>query len=263
MNATRKMAIGTWRHAGGNPQAAMAVDADLERLRTFLAERAAAGDPITYTHVFAAIAGRAMRRYPELRSVLRRGQLYPRKEVSALVQVALGRDRLTGYVLHNIDRMSPTQIRVELDTAVAQMRSGDGGDRFATVSALLNLLPAPLVGRALDAAGWLFYGANINPGIFGLPQDPFGTIQVNNLGGLGMDDVRGPYVPWMRSVGVVALTRTHEAPVRAADGGVAWRTRMKVWVIVDHRLMDGFLAREIRPFVESYLENPERLWSAP
>jgi hypothetical protein len=194
-----------------------------------------------------------------MRSVIRFGRAYPRKHVSLLAQIAVDRDRLSGYLIRDPDTKSPSTIAHELAEGIARLRAG-GADPYAGAQAIMNRLPVRVAGRALEALGWACYELNLNPELLGLPHDMFGAMRLNNVGALGIDDAVGPYIPWMRSPGTWVLTRVRREAVPVGDGFEA-RSRMKLWVGLDHRLADGGMVPSGLRVLRRYLDEPEALWA--
>lgn len=259
-SAGRKLAMGTWRRVAHNPQGYVAFDLDVTRcLAELAARRDADGVAVTLTHVFAAIVGRLQRAHPELRSIIRRGKLYPRKSTSLLLQVAISRDQLSGFVIDAPDTKTPSEIAVEATAAVTRMRAS-GQDAYGAVTKLFGKLPAFVVGNLLETLGFLFYELNISPTAVGLPDDPYGAMRLNNLGALGIDDAIGPHIPWMHSPGTWVLTRVRDVAVPIGDG-FERRSMMKFWCVIDHRLGDGGGLTAVRRLIEEYLADPARLWT--
>jgi len=258
----RKLAIATWRHRGQNPQAAVARVIDVTYVLEYLEKRRMQGDNAALMHVMAAAIGRVIRTFPEGRSVLRFGKIYPRKDVSLLVQVAVSKAKLSGVVLTGPDRKSPTEIAKELGDLVPRLRAGKKAEyEKSLLYRAVGVVPSFFIGLVIDVLGTLFYTLNIHPRFFGLPPDPYGCMRLNNLGALGIDDVIGPYVPWMHSPGTWLMPRVQDRLVLGPNGEYETRKFLKLWLVFDHRIADGFLFPRVFGAIERLLKKPELLWS--
>lgn len=255
---SRRMAMATWHRYEQNPQAYLAMDLDVTKLLEVLDERRARGERVTLTHAFAAIVGRLLRLVPELRSIIRGDRIYPRKQVSLLVQVAVTRDRLSAHVLEAPDARTPSEIASELDEAVAKMR-GDAKDAYAKTNVLVDRLPLGMLAALLRFIGIWAYRWNLSPRVFGLRDDPYGAMRLNNLGALGIDDAIGPFVDWMQSPGTFVMMRVRDELERRGEAIVS-RKKLRLWCAVDHRLMDGGAYPRARRALDAFLDAPEALW---
>jgi pyruvate dehydrogenase E2 component (dihydrolipoamide acetyltransferase) len=257
----RKLAIGTWRHRGQNPQAAGAREIDVTSVLEYLEKRRMQGENAALMHVMAAAIGRVIRTFPEARSVLRFGKIYPRKDVSLLVQVAVSKAKLSGVVVTCPDRKSPTEIAKELGVFIPRLKSGKKAEyEKSLLYRGVGVMPSSFIGLVMDVLGTLFYTLNIHPRFFGLPADPYGCMRLNNLGALGMDDVIGPHVPWMHSPGTWLMSRVQDRLVLGSDGKYKTRKFLKLWIVFDHRIADGFLFPRVFGLIERLLKRPELLW---
>jgi len=258
----RKLAIATWRHRGQNPQAAVARVIDVTYVLEYLEKRRMQGDNAALMHVMAAAIGRVIRTFPEGRSVLRFGKIYPRKDVSLLVQVAVSKAKLSGVVLRDPDRKSPTELAKELGDFVPRLRAGKKAEyEKSLLYRAVGVVPSFFIGLVIDVLGTFIYTLNIHPRFFGLPSDPYGCMRLNNLGALGMDDVIGPYVPWMHSPGTWLMLRVQDRLVLGPNGEFETRKFLKLWLVFDHRIADGFLFPRVFGAIERLLKKPELLWS--
>jgi hypothetical protein len=255
---SRRMAMATWHRYEQNPQAYVAMDLDVTKLLASLEDRRAKGERVTLTHAFAAIVGRLLRLVPELRSIVRGDRIYPRKHVSLLVQVAVTRERLSAHVLENPDKRTPSEIAVDLEAAVTKMRS-EAQDAYAKTNVLVDRLPIPVLAWLLRFIGTWAYRWNLSPRIFGLRDDPYGAMRLNNLGALGIDDAIGPFVDWMESPGTFVMMRVTNSLERRGEE-IVERKRLRLWCAVDHRLMDGGAYPRARRALDAFLDAPEALW---
>lgn len=264
LNASRRMAMATWHSRLQNPQAYVCLDLDVTHALAVIAQmRASHNERVTLTHVLAAILGRIMRNNPELRSVIRHHRIYPRKDVSLLIQVAVTRDKLSAVVLSELDQKTPTQIAAELNQRVAELRNAGDSEQYKGANQLIERLPVRVTGWLLRLIGYLSFPLNLNPRLLGLPSNPYGCMRLNNLGALGVDDAIGPFVDWMHSPGTFVMMKLRDE-LQWVNEQVRVRKKLRFWCAADHRLLDGGAVPRARAEMDYWLEHSELLWqSAP
>lgn len=259
--ASRRMAMATWYSRLQNPQASVCMDLDVTRAISCIEHRRQQGERVTLTHLMAATLGRLLHEVPELRSVIRRNQIYPRKDTSLLIQVAVNRNHLSAVAIHSPDAKTPSEIASELEERIKTLKE-QNTSQFDTANVLMLRLPMFAIRWLLRFVGHWSYQWNLHPRIFGLPADPYGCMRLNNLGALGIDDGIGPYVDWMHSPGTFVMMRVRDDWVMT-EQGPAIQKKLRLWASVDHRLVDGGVFPEARAFIERCLYAPDTLWTTP
>jgi hypothetical protein len=107
LSAFRKVSIGNWRHPR-DPQTYTEVELNAGPALEFLNQQQK-NRPLSLTHFVAKILGDCFARQPELNSVLLRGKLHQRKEISAFITTLIkqkGNVDLAGFSISNIDQIS-------------------------------------------------------------------------------------------------------------------------------------------------------------
>jgi pyruvate dehydrogenase E2 component (dihydrolipoamide acetyltransferase) len=84
-----------------------------------------------------------------------------------------------------------------------------------------------------------------------------GTFTVTNLGPYDVDE----FTPILNppEVAILGLGRVQDAPMRTADGGVAFERRLPVSLTIDHRALDGADGAAFLQSLATYVEDPRRL----
>jgi pyruvate dehydrogenase E2 component (dihydrolipoamide acetyltransferase) len=266
MSAFRKIAIGTWRTVG-DPSVYGTIELRMDRALAYLAAfNTKTGKRATVTHLVGKAAAAALRATPEANAILRFDRLYLRQNVGVFFQVALtdqGPDAvdLSGLVVHDVDRKSLAELCDEFRQRVELVR--ERKDRaFERTRQTMKRVPALLLRFGLRLISFFAYTLNLNPSLFGLPRDAFGSIMITNVGSLGLDIAYPPLVPYSRVPILLAVGAVRDAPVAEGDRVVVGKT-MNVSVTFDHRFIDGVhaasMARLLRAWIEEPFEHFDRL----
>lgn len=263
----RRIAIGTWKTAYDG-QVYGTLTLRMEPVLAFVDEfRERTGKKLTVTHVVAKAVALAFRRMPDANAILRLGQIYPRKNVSVFLQVAMvdpstGRPDLTGVTLHDVDRLSLEELVEATEKRVALVRKDEDAS-IARSRKVFASLPGWLVHWALRASSFLLYTLNLDLSWAGLPRDGFGSVMITNIGSIGLDVAYAPLVPWSRVPMILTVGRVADEPV-VEDGRVVPGKVMRISATFDHRFIDGLHAAELaRTMTELFarpaegLERPE------
>jgi pyruvate/2-oxoglutarate dehydrogenase complex dihydrolipoamide acyltransferase (E2) component len=259
LSAFRKIAIGTWR-ATGDSSVYGTIELRMDRALEYLAAfNAKTGKRATVTHLVGKAAAAALRATPEANAILRFDRLYLREDVGVFFQVALtdgGPDEidLSGLIVHDVDKKSLAELCDEFRERVELVRARK--DRsFERTRQTMKRVPAFLLRASLRLISFLAYTLNLNPSIFGVPRDAFGSIMITNVGSLGLDVAYPPLVPYSRVPILLAIGAVRNAPVAEEDRVVVGKV-MNVSVTFDHRFIDGVHAAGMAKLLRAWLESP-------
>jgi len=133
---------------------------------------------------------------------------------------------------------------------------------FGACFRIVSLLPWRLVRGFLNLGSWLVYGLNLNLGFLGLPKDPFGSVMITNVGGMGIDVAWAPLVPYTRVPLLLALGAIRDKAV-VENGEVKARPVLSVGVTFDHRLIDGVHAAQMSDEFKRCFADPVRYFGEP
>jgi pyruvate dehydrogenase E2 component (dihydrolipoamide acetyltransferase) len=257
LSAFRKISIGNWRHPR-DPQTYAEVELNAEPALRFL-EGSPSDVPLTLTHYITKILGDCFARQPELNSVLLRGKLYRRKEISAFITTLLkqkGHVDLGGFSIQNIDRVSIDEIASNCEQEVQRLRRGEDPD----INALQNTLsrvPVFLLTPLFHILDFFKYTMNFSTKSSALPRDRFGTVIITNIGALGLQNALVPLTPCSRTPLLIAVGKPFEG-VTAVDGEVRVMQRIKIGITFDHRYIDGYHGSKIVRRFTKIFEAPEK-----
>ena len=127
---------------------------------------------------------------------------------------------------------------------------------------LLSKIPTPLMRYFLDVSSFLLYTLNIR--FKGLPEDPFGSVMISNLGQIGIDNAFIPLVPYARIPVLIAIGRLKLRPAVTEKGTLTVKNILRLNYTIDHRHIEGKSLALMEKMLFFAFENPERwLGSAP
>ncbi len=260
LSTWRKIALGTWGN-GGDPSVygVLEVDASkiLERQKKWL-ERTKIRAP-TLTAIIARVTALTLAKHPQINGLIRFGRIYNRKSVNLFLQTAVddaGED-LSGVTIAEADKKSLEQISQELFQKAKAIRENKD-PVFKKTKSSFSLIPPWLMRWVLNGMSFFLYTLNLNLQWLGLPKDPFGSVMITSIGGLGLDQAFAPLVPYSRVPLLLAVGAIKEIPV-AVNGQVKVAPVFKLCATFDHRFIDGVHASKMAKTMRSFLETEEGL----
>jgi pyruvate/2-oxoglutarate dehydrogenase complex dihydrolipoamide acyltransferase (E2) component len=261
LSSFRKIALGTWRTAK-DPQVygSLTVRMD-DTLRYLERYRQATGKRVTVTHLLAKVAGRVLHEVKDANAVLRFGRIYLRDDIAVFFQVVM-KDEETGEIdLSGVKVKDPhvktlVQIHDEFVKAAEAVRTRKDKELEQTRSTFKSL-PWFLAGAFLNFLTFLLFTLNLRMKWAGLPQDPFGSMMVTNIGSIGLEQAFVPVVPYSRVPLLVAVGAVKKAALVNDDGTIEVGQTMQLCVTFDHRVLDGAHAANMSRVVRECFEDPE------
>lgn len=270
VSSFRKIAIGTWRDAH-DPSVYGTLELRMDRAMEYIAAfRAKTGRRITVSHLMAKAMAAVLAECPDANAVLRFHRVYLRRRIGVFFQVVMtdqGEDKidLSGATLYDVEQKSLLQICDEFEAKVATVRARKD-PALEKARGTFGALPGFLVKAVLDLVSLLTITFNLDLRWAGLPQDPFGSVMITNVGSLGLDVAYVPLVPYSRVPILLAVGAVKEQPV-VEDGKVVVGKVMAVNATFDHRIIDGFhaavMSRVLRRWLEQPFEHFDRLDDLP
>jgi pyruvate/2-oxoglutarate dehydrogenase complex dihydrolipoamide acyltransferase (E2) component len=257
----RKIAFGTWKSAA-DPSVYGLLDIDMSKAMKYAeAFEQRHGLKITPTHLAAKAIAHCMAKRPEINGMIRCGRIYLREKVSIFFQVNVpgtGEDKaakasLSGTVIHGVESMSLADIANRLARNAGEIRAGKD-KAFNSTFKLIKMLPWWGARYFLNLSSWLIYGLNLDLSSIGIPKDPFGSVMITNVGGMGIDVALAPLCPYTRVPLLLSLGAIKDRAV-VEDGKVVVRPVMTIGITFDHRLIDGVHAAVMsRDFKKCFAE---------
>jgi pyruvate dehydrogenase E2 component (dihydrolipoamide acetyltransferase) len=257
--AFRKVAIGTWQDAY-DPSVYGTLELRMdEALRYLDAFRQKTGKKLTVSHLMAKAAAMVLKETPDANAILRFNRIYLRKRIGIFFQVALTDEGphkidLSGATLYDVEQKSLVEIYDEFDEKVKKVRARQDPALEKSRQTFLRL-PYAFLNLALKLIAFFSYTLNLDLRKFGIPQDPFGSLMITNIGTLGLDVAYVPLVPYSRVPILLAVGAVAERPV-VEEGRVTVGKMMKVSATFDHRIIDGAHAAAMSRILREWIEQP-------
>ena len=261
----RKIAMGSWKTVK-DPSVYGEVEIDvtdvLPKMREFSSKH---GIKITPLHLVAKAVTYCIKQRPEINALIRGSRIYLRKNLSLFFQVNIpGSDKfdkvkkatLSGAVIHEAEDLSLLEIVKKLHEKAASIKSNQDKELSKNI-AIFKFLPWWLSSAYLNLASFLLYGLNLDLSFLGFPKDPFGSIMITNVGGLGIDKAWAPLVPYTRVPLVITLGAIKKKPWVLNDEILA-REILTVCFTFDHRLIDGVHASQLSQQFKECFQNSEK-----
>jgi pyruvate/2-oxoglutarate dehydrogenase complex dihydrolipoamide acyltransferase (E2) component len=258
LSSWRKISMGSWRPVGDS-QVYSIMELDAGPAMRYLEKLRESGEKVTLTHLAGRVAGQMIAENPSINSLVRFGNLYPRKNIDIFFHV-VGDDPedLSGHKVEDIDQKSILDIAQEMKPRVKVIRTGDD-ENFKKIKSSMRLLPAFLSKTLLDILGFVMYALNIWSPLFATPKDCFGSMMITNIGTLGLVNGMVPLPAYSRTPMVLALGKIVTKPVFDDAGNVIAQPTMQACWTFDHRVIDGAHGAKMAKSFEKYFTNPDLL----
>jgi pyruvate/2-oxoglutarate dehydrogenase complex dihydrolipoamide acyltransferase (E2) component len=259
VSSFRKVAIGTWNTVG-DPSVYGTMEVRMDTAMRYLEDfRKRTGKKLTVSHMMAKAAAMVLKATPDANSILRWNRVYLRRRIGIFFQVVMtdeGPDKvdLSGATIYDAEQKSLSQIFDEFNEKVQKVRARQDPALEKTRGTFLKI-PYFMLNFMLRFIGFLSYTLNLDLRKFGIPQDPFGSMMITNIGSLGLDVAYVPLVPYSRIPILLALGAVKDQPV-VDNGKLAVGKVMKVNATFDHRFIDGFHAAAMSRILREWMENP-------
>lgn len=149
-----------------------------------------------------------------------RDRIYLRKRVGVFFQVVMtdegeGKVDLSGARIWH-DQKSLVEICDDFQAKVDKVRKRQDPALEGTHKSFLAI-PYFLLNVILRVIGFLTYTLNLDLRWAGLPQDPFGSAMVTNIGTLGLDVAYVPLVPYSRVPIILAVGAVEGRPLSTTE----------------------------------------------
>jgi pyruvate dehydrogenase E2 component (dihydrolipoamide acetyltransferase) len=254
----RKMSVAAWREPD-DPTIYGRVEIEMNNILKYVREKSEkTGIKITPTHCIARGIALALNKYPKANAIVRFGKVYLRKDINVFLQVAIegAEPDLSGVCIRNADQKKVEEIAKELSDRAKKVRDGSDPE-LAKTKKSLNLIPSILFRFILKILTFLQYTLNINLKFLGMPEDPFGSIMVTNVGTLGIDEAYAPIVTMSKVPLLLTVGAIKDRPV-VLNNEIVIRPVCVITGSFDHRVIDGVQGAIITNFVKDYLSDPWR-----
>jgi pyruvate/2-oxoglutarate dehydrogenase complex dihydrolipoamide acyltransferase (E2) component len=259
VSSFRKIAIGTWSTAY-DPSVYGTMDIRMDEAMKYIADfRARTGKRLTVSHLMAKAMGAVFKEVPDANAILRWNRVYLRKRIGAFFQVVMtdegeGKTDLSGATIYDVDQKSLVQIHDEFAAKVEKVRARKDEALESTRKTFLSI-PYFMLNRFLKMLSFFSYTLNLDLRWAGVPNDPFGSCMITNVGSLGLDTAYVPLVPYSRVPILLAVGAVKQSAI-VDDGQVKVAKTMSINATFDHRFIDGFHAAVMSRILRRWLEDP-------
>jgi pyruvate/2-oxoglutarate dehydrogenase complex dihydrolipoamide acyltransferase (E2) component len=259
VSSFRKIALGTWQTTY-DPSVYGTLELRMDDAMRYITDfREKTGRKLTVSHLMAKAAAMVLAECPDANAIVRWNRVYLRKRIGIFFQVVMtdegkGKEDLSGATLYDVERKSLAEIHDEFHDKVAMVRARKDPALEKTRKTFLGI-PYFLLNRFMKMLSFLSFTLNLNLKRFGVPQDPFGSMMITNIGTLGLDTAYVPLVPYSR-VPILLATGVVKEKAIVVDGRVEVGRVMAVNATFDHRLIDGFHAATMSRVLRQWIENP-------
>ena len=256
----RKIAIGTWQNAY-DPSVYGTMEIRMDNAIAYLeAFREKTGRRLTVSHMVAKAVAMALVECPDANAVLRWNRVYLRKTIGVFFQVAMtdegeGKIDLSGATIYDVDKLNLLEILDDFEDKVEKVRKREDPALEKTRNTF-QAIPYFFLNWFLKILSFFTVTLNLDLKWAGIPQDPFGSIMVTNVGSLGLDVAYVPLVPYSHVPILLAMGSVKDVPI-VEDGEIKPAKIMAVNATFDHRFIDGFHAATLSKVMRKWMENPE------
>ncbi|MCO4763934.1 MAG: 2-oxo acid dehydrogenase subunit E2 [Myxococcales bacterium] len=260
LSSFRRIAIGTWRTTG-DPSVYGSLKLDMDETLRYMAEfREKTGRRLTITHMMAKAVGGVLEAMPDANAIMRFNRIYLRKDIAVFFQVAMKDDDtgeldLSGATIHHLETKALLEVVDEFQETVDKVRAKKDAALENTRSTFKKI-PFFLLNTVLSAIGLFAYTFNLDLRWAGIPQDPFGSVMVTNVGSLGLEEAYVPLVPYSRVPLLIATGAVQREPAVDDDDQIVIKKTMKVFATFDHRVLDGSHAASMAKTLKAWFSDP-------
>lgn len=261
LSSFRRIAIGTWRNAY-DPSVYGTIALRADKVMSYLgALRERSGKRVTLSHLMAKAVAIMLSEMPDANAILRMNRIYLRQQIGVFFQVAMedpdtGEVDLSGATIFDAHQKSLLEIVAEFEAKVGTVRRREDKNLEGSRS-LFKRVPFFLLNRLLDWISFFSYTLNLDLRWAGIPQDPFGSVMVTNIGSLGLEEAYVPLVPYSHVPLLIALGAVKEEPV-VEDGQIVVAKVLRAFATFDHRVLDGMHAAKMSKTITRIFADPER-----
>jgi len=163
---------------------------------------------------------------------------------------------LSGAVVREAENLETFEIANDLNTKATMVKNNQDKEIKNSLE-MFKLVPWFLSGFILDMMSFLTYGLNLNLSLFGIPKDPFGSVMLTNIGGMGIDIAWAPLCPYSRVPLLLAIGAIKDKPW-VVNNEVVIRPILPIGVTFDHRMIDGIHAAEMAKEFKKCFSEPEK-----
>lgn len=238
------------------------VELDITDLDEYVKLKRSQGVKITLTHIFTLAVARAMStEVPELNTYVRRGKIYRRDHVDAVVSVLLRDGQMGTIHLPDADKLTLEESVSLIQEKIAHSRKGDER-KTMKLKGFMGSLPWPVRGWIYRLLKMLTIDWGISLPSLGLGVNSFGSFILTNIGSVGLDMGFPALMPVSNVAMVFVLGGVGDKPW-VVDGKVAVRRIVSLGAAFDHRAVDAKHGGTLFNYLKHIARHPEVLEQKP
>jgi hypothetical protein len=235
---------------------------DVENALSWMAEKKAAGKPVTFFQLVLLAMIRVMRERPALNRYIAGRRLYQRHAVTVnfVAKQSFEDDAPESNVFIKIDPEEKTpDILAKITGHIQAAKRGEATDDGDFVSTMLKL-PRFLLMFIVNVLEWIDFYFDTPKLLRGM--DPLRcSLFLTNLGSIGVEAPYHHLFEWGNCSFFAAIGKIKPSPWVDESGSLTVRKTVEIKYTMDERIADGFyFARSLELF-EGYMKNPSLLES--
>ena len=213
-------------------------DLDVTDLEKYIAELRKKGSKVTLTHFFTLAAGRAIAEHiPEFNTYLKRGKIYPFKQLAASVSLRMPSGEMSSIKISDPEKKNYGEMVSELSKGIQEAVLGEES-KANRMKGALGRIPWPFRKWLYGLIRFIIIDLGLSIPALGLSAQSFGTYIISNVGTLGLDGGYPALMPTGHISLVLILGRVREMPW-VHEGQITPRRIMKISAALDHRVVDA------------------------
>jgi pyruvate/2-oxoglutarate dehydrogenase complex dihydrolipoamide acyltransferase (E2) component len=234
-------------------------EVDITNVLEYIKKKKEEGKRLTITNfATAALARTLYEDIPDINCYIQRGRFVYRDSADVFVSISVDKAKeMSGMIVHNAQELSVSEIAELFQKQIEKVRSGVESGVFSAKNAIAKI-PRFVRKPAFKFVKWWSIELGRSLPFLKIPNDPFGSIMLTNIGTFGLRTGMVALFPIGKLPAVIAMGKVYEKPV-VIDGEIKIRSVLPFTGTFDHRIVDGAQAGALATGVDKRLQNPEDL----
>ena len=238
---------------------------DLTKIEQVVQEKRKQGIDIGLLDYMIAAMVRTLSQYPRINRFIAGRRLFARDEIriSMVIKKKLSLDTEETAVKFKFEPTATLQdINKAIRDLIAENKGKEATNDMDKVMGVLNKLPRPLFSFAINFLTWLDFHGRLPKLIHEV--SPFHTsVFLTNMGSIGADPIYHHIYNWGTTSLFIAMGNKKKYRAIDKDGKVVEKRIMKLRLVADERIADGYyLSKSLKYFTGLFL-TPEKLETPP
>jgi len=232
---------------------------DFDNALEFIQKKKEQGIKLTVTQVVASALAKSLEiDVPEINCYIKRGNIYPREDVSIFISVNINKGKeMGGFVIRDMENKTVTDISKEMAERVEKSRNKQ--DKGAVKNKnLLSKIPWPFRRMVFVIIKFITVNLGLSIKFLNVSPHSFGSAMISNIGTHGLQYGFAALFPASNIPVVLLLGKIEPKPV-VRNGEIVIRNVLPLGATLDHRIIDGGQGGKVAKALTKYLSNPELL----